>query len=136
MRYLLGLFMLLTASMSNAELAVVAGQGFPLSTLSKHEVADIFLAKTTHLADGLHVKPFELNNAGYKALFYREISGKTLSQINSYWTTLIFTGKGKPPKNIEEPSRLIELLNNDPSSIAYLPTEKITNSMKVLHVFH
>ena len=53
------------------------------------------------LADGNRVQPMELSDLGYKAIFYREISGKTLPQINSYWTTLIFTGKGKPPKNID-----------------------------------
>lgn len=39
---------------------------------------------------------------GRQTTFYREIAGKTLPQINSYWTTLIFTGKGKPPRSIDE----------------------------------
>lgn len=135
MRLLLGLIVLLAATASHAELAVVAGRSSPIEKLDEREVANIFLAKTTHLPNGNRVKPIELSDSGYKAVFYREISGKTLPQINSYWTTLIFTGKGRPPKSIEETSRLIEVLNNDPNTISYLPLGQITESVKVLHIF-
>lgn len=136
MHRLLGLLALLLAATSgHAELAVVAAKGSPIERLDGQDVANIFLAKTTRLPDGNRVRPIELNDNGVKAAFYREISGKTLPQVNSYWTTLIFTGKGKPPKSVEETSRLIELLNSDPYAISYLPLGRITESMKVLHVF-
>lgn len=135
MRALLGLIALLAATAGHAELVVVAGRGSPIEKLDQREVANIFLARTTHLADGSRVRPIELSDSGYKAAFYREISGKTLAQVNSYWTTLIFTGKGKPPKGIGEPSRLAEALNSDPYAITYIPLGQITESMKVLYVF-
>ncbi len=135
MRRLLALIALLAATSSYAGLAVVVGKGSAIEKLDQREVANIFLAKTTQLPDGSRVKPVELNDNGYKTLFYREISGKTLAQINSYWTTLIFTGKGRPPKNIEEAGRLIELLNSDPHAISYLPLGQITESVKVLYIF-
>lgn len=135
MRRLLALLALLLASASHAELAVVVGKDSPLDKLDEREVADIFLAKITRLADGSRVNPVELRDSAYKALFYREISGKTLPQINSYWTTLIFTGKGKPPRNIDEEKRLLELLNSDPHAISYIPVGQIRESLKVLYVF-
>lgn len=136
MSRLLGLIALLAVSCaSHADLAVVAARGSPIERLDAREVADIFLAKTTRLPDGSRVQPLELSDEGVKAEFYREISGKTLPQINSYWTTLIFTGKGRPPRNVEEIHRLIELLNSNPYAITYLPKGRITESMKVLHVF-
>lgn len=135
MRRLLAICAFLLASASHAELVVVAGKGSPIGKLGEREVADIFLARTSHLVDGSRVKPVELRESAYKATFYREISGKTLPQINSYWTTLIFTGKGRPPLSIDEVSRLIELLNSDPHAIAYLPLGQIGESLKVLYVF-
>jgi len=136
MRRLLGLIALLAATASHAELAVVVGKGSAIEKLEPREVANIFLAKTSRLPNGSHVRPVELSDNGYKTIFYREIAGKTLPQINSYWTTLIFTGKGRPPKNIEESGRLIELLNNDPYAISYLPLGQLTESVKVLYIFH
>jgi hypothetical protein len=76
-----------------------------------------------------------LRDNAFRASFYREIAGKTLPQINSYWTTLIFTGKGKPPKSIDQLDRLMELLANDPHAITYLPLEQLSKATKVLYVF-
>lgn len=135
MRCLLALVFFLLAPVSHAELAVVAGRDSPIEKLGEREVADIFLAKVSHLADGSRVKPVELRDSAYKADFYRGISGKTLPQINSYWTTLIFTGKGKPPRGVDEVERLIEVLNNDPHAIAYLPLGQTRASLKVLYIF-
>jgi hypothetical protein len=138
MRRLLAIVLFLLATASHAELAVVAGKGSPIDKLGEREVADIFLARTHHLADGSRVRPVELRDSAYKADFYRGISGKTLPQINSYWTTLIFTGKGKPPRSVDELERLVELLNSDPQAIAYLPLGQIGQlgeSLKILFVF-
>jgi hypothetical protein len=135
MRHLLGIFLLLLATTSHAELVVVAGKDSLIEKMDKRQVADIFLAKTTRLIGGSRVQPIELLNNDAKATFYFEISGKTIAQVNSYWTTLIFTGKGKPPKNVKEIGRLTEILNSDPYAITYLPLNQITESMKILHVF-
>lgn len=136
MRRLLGIIAFLAAAAGHAELAVVAGKGSSIERLDGQEVANIFLARTTQLRDGTRVHPVELNNNAFKAAFYREISGKTLAQVNSYWTTLVFTGKGKPPRSVEDPSQVVELLNSDPHAVAYLPVGKATESLKILHTFN
>lgn len=136
MRGLFALAALLFAMTCQAELAVVASKSSPIDKLGEREVADIFLAKTSHVADGQRVRPVELNDSTFKAVFYRKISGKTLAQVHSYWTTLIFTGKGRPPKNLDDVEKLVELLNNDPHAIAYLPLGQVSASMKILYLFH
>lgn len=135
MRCLLAIAWLLAAIPGHAEIAIVAGKASPLEKLSEREVADIFLARTTQLPDGSRVKPVELRESTYKADFYRGISGKTLPQMSSYWTTLIFTGKGRPPKGIDALGGLIEQLNRDPHAVAYLPASQIGDSLKVLYIF-
>lgn len=129
------LLLFLLSSASQAELAVVAGKNSPIEKLDGREVADIFLAKITRLADGQRVTPLELRDSTFRASFYRGIAGKTLPQINSYWTALIFTGKGKPPRSIDEIDRLMELLANDPHAITYLPLDQVSKATKVLYVF-
>ena len=136
MRLALALAFLLLATASHAEIAVVAGRASQIAKLNEREVADIFLAKTSQLADGHRVNPLELRESGLKESFYRVICGKSLAQVNSYWTTLIFTGKGKPPRSIEGVEQLIARLNSDPQAIGYLPLDQVGASMKVLHVLH
>lgn len=124
----------LLAGACHAEIAVVASKASPIDKLDGHEVADIFLAKTNYLRDGSRVTPLELRENPFRASFYRDISGKTLPQINSYWTTLIFTGKGKPPRNVEALEQLVELLESSPNAITYLPLEQVSGTLKVLYI--
>jgi len=136
MRALIALLTLFFAATVNAELLVVVGETSPIQTLNEQEVANIFLAKTNHLADGSRVTPLELSDQNYKSSFYRKISGKNPSQITSYWTTLIFTGKGKPPKEYRESRGLLSELTSNPGAIAYIPAEQLSDRMKVVHTFH
>ncbi|MDD3518898.1 MAG: hypothetical protein PHQ14_11160 [Chromatiales bacterium] len=133
---LLLLPLLCLAGASHAQLAVVAGKDSSIAQLDEREVADIFLARTTRLPDGSRVKVFELGNDAYRAVFYREVAGKTLPQINSYWTTLIFTGKGRPPRSIGEERALVDLLNSDPHAIGYLPLDQANESVKILFIVY
>lgn len=124
----------LLAGICHAEIAVVAGKTSPIDKLDAREVTDIFLAKTSYLRDGSRITLLELRENPFRAAFYRDISGKTLAQINSYWTTLIFTGKGKPPRTVEVLDRLVEQLESDPHAITYLPLEQVGSALKVLYI--
>lgn len=128
------LCVLFLSAACRADVAIVAGKDSPIDKLNAHEVADIFLAKTRYLADGKRVTPLELRENSYRAAFYRNISGKTLPQINSYWTTLIFTGKGRPPHTVDNLEQVVELLNSNPYAISYLPLDEIGETLKVLYI--
>ncbi len=134
MRHLLCLLIFTFSTTVLAEgFAIVVGKSSPIDELNEREVTRIFLAKTTRLHEKENISPHELSNEATQEAFYREISGKSLSQINAYWTTLIFTGKGRPPKKIGALTQLIEVINNNPNSITYLPTNQVTDAMKVVY---
>ena len=136
MRKLLALLTLFITASVNAEILVVVGKNSPIETLNEKEVANIFLAKTNRLADGSRVTPLELSGEKQKSNFYKKISGKSPSQITSYWTTLIFTGKGKPPKAFRERKLLLDELSNNPAAITYIPADQLSGLMRVVHTFH
>ena len=126
------LSLIIASHFGYAQLVVVASQESTLTTLTQKEVSRIFLAKTNRLPNRAKASPLELNNQDYKAKFYRTISGKNLNQLHSYWTTLIFTGRGKPPKSTASIEVMKELLAQNQNAIAYLPAELVDSSMKVL----
>ena len=136
MRQFIALLPLLLAATVQAEILVVVGENSPIETLNEKQVANIFLAKTNRLAGGGRVTPLELSGQEHKANFYHRISGKSPSQINSYWTTLIFTGKGKPPKEYRERKNLLHELDSNPGAITYIPAEQLSGRMKVVYTFH
>ena len=77
--------------------------------------------------------PMEVTDSGLRSEFYRIISGKSLAQLNSYWTTLIFTGKGRPPKQFSDHRTLVEMLRRNPQAISYVPVDAVSDGLRVIH---
>jgi len=135
MKRLLTLILLVMSTQLQAEMVVVVHKDSAVDALNQQQISNIFLAKTNRTTTGLKVTPVELINSDYKRMFYGKITKKTLSQINSYWMSLIFTGKGKPPKKLENVASLIEELSVNSNAISYLPAEQTTTAMKVIYTF-
>ena len=118
-----------------AEMAIVVTRDSAIENLDFNQVANIFLARTKRFPGGEWATPIELINAEYRELFYRQISGKSARQLNAYWATLVFTGKGKPPQGCSTADELAARLATQPGAITYLPQSMVTDEMKVVHAF-
>lgn len=134
MRFLLALCLSMLSLAVRAEFAVVVPQGSPIQTLSEQEVASIFLGKTNRFPNGDRALPLELNDQQLRQLFYQKVSGKSLIQLKSYWATLVFTGKGKPPRMVRDVAEVEWSLPNVPGAITYVHTDEVTDSMKVVYL--
>lgn len=120
---------------SYAQVVVVVAQDSNIDVLNEQHVENIFLARTSHFPNGEKAYPFELRDTESRTHFYQHLSGKSLSQLNAYWTTLIFTGKGRPPKSIELVKDIDGLLSKTPGAITYLQSHLVTQNMKVVYRF-
>lgn len=113
-------------------IAVVVSKNLNASDLSKSEVKRIFLSKTNKL-DSSRIKVYEIRDNNYKKEFYKNVLGKSIGQLRSYWARLIFTGKAQPPRQVESVEVLIRMMEDDASIISYVSSSKITRDMKVLY---
>ena len=95
----IGLVLILTAATATADVVAVVSSKSTLVTLSKDQVTDIFLGKTTRFPDGSQAIPID-QQEGTPARdeFYTKFAGRSPAQIKSHWTKIIFTGRGKPPR--------------------------------------
>ena len=126
------LLLLLASTGARGEFAVVVADDSPIDSLEEMEVASIFLAKTNRFPNGDRAMPIELKDNPVRSDFYREVSGKTPSQLNSYWATLVFTGKGKPPRGYRDKQEFVQQLEHLPGAISYLPADQVQPGMKVV----
>jgi hypothetical protein len=129
------LFILLIVAPLRAETLIVVAKDSPIEKLDAKNVADIFMARTTRFPNGDKALPLEIKGNEMREGFYQQLSGKSSAQLNAYWTTLIFTGKGKPPATIATPDELAVKLTGDKGSISYLAAEQLTDNMKVVYRF-
>jgi hypothetical protein len=116
-----------------AELVIVTNQDSQISSLNHNEVKQLFSGQVRTLA-GNPVQPLDLpaKNAS-REKFYLHIMGRTPEQMRAYWTRLIFTGQGKPPREASSNHELKILLESSAEYIGYIEAEALTNNMRVLY---
>jgi hypothetical protein len=97
-------------------------------------VSNLFLSKTNRFSNGEKAIPLQVRDRRLQAQFYEHISNKTPTQLKSYWTTLIFTGKGKPPKSFADKQELLEYMKSHTGAITYMHLSEVTAGMKIIYL--
>ena len=132
---LMALALALAGDAAMADVVAVVSSKSAIAALSKSEVADIFYGKTTHVANGALVVPIDqVEGSPVRDEFYRKVAGKSAAQMKEYWSKIIFTGRGQPPKeapnSIEVKKRIIE----SPAAIGYIELNMVDPSVRVVPV--
>ena len=67
--------------------------------------------------------------------FNEKALNKSNSQLKAYWSKLVFTGKGTPPKEVDSDAEMLSLISNNPSFIGYIDSSAVTDAVKVVAKF-
>lgn len=120
---------------SLADIAVIA---HPSNTnpLDQTAISKIFLGKVKSYPDGGTIIAInQLEGSPVRAAFDESVLGKSSSQIKSYWSKLMFTGKGTPPQEVQSDAEVKQLVAANPSIIGYVDASLVDDSVKVLLKF-
>ena len=135
MKILMSIFLIILISNSSlvkAEIVVIVNHGNN-STISKDEIARIFLGKIKHFPGGDIAIPIiqpKENSSAEK--FNISVIKKSSSQLSAYWSKKIFTGQGTPPQEVSSDEGIIDLVAKNPSTIGYVEASKVTSKVKVI----
>lgn len=125
----------LFAAGTQAQVVPVVSSASPISRLHVDQLADIFLGKIERLPDGTRVVPVDgPENAPDREAFYRRFLGRTPVQIRAYWSKLLFTGRGFPPREVLGHDALKALLRENPAFIGYMDAAAVDASVKMVEV--
>ncbi|MBF8723175.1 phosphate ABC transporter substrate-binding protein [Pseudomonas guariconensis] len=113
-------------TLARAEVAVIVNASASAAP-SQAEVANIFLGKNTSLK-GLDQKGWNTT----KERFYSALTNKNESQLKSYWSGLVFTGKGQPLQSVEDDAAVIARVGSESNAIGYVDTSAVNDKVKVL----
>jgi ABC-type phosphate transport system substrate-binding protein len=132
-----GAALTLSACLCHAELVVVVPAKSPVTALSENEVADIFLGRTSQVPGGGTVVPIDLaDDAATRGKFYRIVCGKSPAQLRAYWSKLVFTGSGQPPREVADVQALKKLIAGGTNAIAYIDSGQLDASVKAVLTLH
>lgn len=126
---------LFISQLAFAEVAVIVHPS-NANALDEAAVSKIFLGREKSFADGKSVVPLSLaESAPASTAFNDAVLKKSSSQLKAYWSKLVFTGKGTPPKEIATDEEMIKLVATNPSVIGYVDASKVDASVKVAMKF-
>jgi len=125
-RILCGAAVLGLAAMAQAEVAVIVNPAAAKAP-SQSDVANIFLGKDKSMKG--------VDQAGWtpaKEAFYAGVTSKNESQLKSYWSGLIFTGKGQPLPSVADDAAVMAKVAAEADAIGYVDASAVNGSVKVL----
>ena len=106
------------------------------ATITSDDLSKLYLGKTKKFSNGNSAVPLDLQEGtATRVAFLEATVGKSESQMKSYWSRLIFTGKGVPPKISESDQEVKELVSRNPDIIGYIDAGSVDDSVKVVLKF-
>lgn len=126
--------MLFTAISVHAdEVVLVVNPSNPLSDMSLKVAKKIYLGKSKFFPGGGKVIPADQSDkSDVRTMFYEVIIGRSKSQLKSYWSKRIFTGKGTPPIVKKDDDAMLEWVAEQPQALGYVFRSSVTPNVKVL----
>ena len=109
-----------------ADVAVIVNPNV-ITAPSQSDVANVFLGKDKTLK-GVDQKDW----GPTKEKFYSAVTSKNESQLKSYWSGLVFTGKGQPLTSVSDDAAVIAKVSVEPDTIGYVDNTSVTDKVKVL----
>ena len=107
-----------TGSLADSQIMVVANVGAAPPALEKSEIRNLFMGGVSQLA--LH--PVALTpGTRERLIFNTRIVGLTESRVQSYWAQMRFSGREKPPVEVDSVNAMIRYLLNNEGRVGYVP---------------
>ena len=104
--------------------------------ISLSDVKKIYLGKKGAFNDGNAALPITLvEGDAVRASFNQAVLNKNEVQYVAYWSKMVFTGKGSPPKEIATMEELKKLVSKNPSVIGFIDKSMVDSTLKVIGEF-
>lgn len=126
----LGLVVALAAAMAPLPLVsqeksppfvVVVNAGVRATTVSRTELARIFLKKAPQWKGGQAAVPVDLDERSEtRKAFTREVHRKTVAAVKSYWQQQIFSGREVPPSEKRSEEEVLAIVRSTPGAVGYV----------------
>ena len=128
--------LVLLPSLVLAEVVVIVHPSNAVGSMSSEQVSQLFLGKVgTFAGGGSAIVIDQKEGLAVRDSFYGKVANKNAAQMNAYWSQLIFTGKGQPPKAVADGIEVLELVADNPNLIGYIDASEVDDTVKVVASF-
>lgn len=131
---LLALTALLPRDARAGNVRIIANPSVKADSISAEELRSVFLEERSSLSDGSHVQPVISKGGATHDTFVRQYLGKSDADLQTYYRSLVFTGKGSMPKMVSSDSEIAAYVAKTRGAIGYISPETSAEGVKTLAV--
>jgi len=122
---------LLLSQLVLADVAVIVHPS-NAANVSQDDISKLFMGRAKTFNDGKEAQAVNLvESAAARADFDQKVLGRSSSQMKAYWSKLVFTGKGTPPKELSSEQEVLDFVAKNPAAIGYISAEAVNATVKV-----
>jgi ABC-type phosphate transport system substrate-binding protein len=122
------------SNLAAADLKVIANPSVRVSAVSVDELKNVFLITKTSLSDGSHVEPILEKGGPTHEAFIKEYLGKSDAALQTYYRSLVFTGKASMPKTLAADAEVVAYVAKTKGAVGYVGAGASTAGVKTLEV--
>jgi len=116
-----------------AELAVIVAPSVNIDSISAGQLERLYLNRADRFPNGVPLQPLDQrSDSEQRKAFATSVLGMSESELSRYWSRRMFSGKGHPPRTVENDNAVIERVITDPGSIGYIDADSVDDRVKVL----
>lgn len=115
---------------------VIVNSSNPLATMSRSEMAKVFLKKEERWKNGFAITVVDLaTDHPARMAFSRAVLGKEPDAVEAYWRKLIFSGMGSPPLKLASDAEVVAFVSKNVGAVAYVSRDtELGGAVKELEV--
>ena len=119
-------------ALSSAGMLVVVAESSPLAQMDRHEVRQLYMDNASRFG-GYTVTVLDMpEGSQQRERFYEGATGKSASQLKSYWARMIFTGQGMPPRQVKNARDMVQQVKQNPDAVGYVQESDLQEGLRVL----
>lgn len=139
MKKILSLFVILSlaliAQASAQSFQVIVNEANTATSISKSDLSDIFLKKSTKWDDGTPIIPIDQTaSSSVRGAFSEEVHGRGVGAIRSFWQQAAFSGAGTAPLEKADDAAVIAFVKNNPGAVGYISADTDASGVNVLTI--
>ncbi len=123
----------MVCALAHAEFVVVVSAKSPVTALTAEQAAQIFLGKVSVFPGGEPSIPVDQpEGAPVRNEFYEKLTNKTPKQVLAYRANMVFSGKGRAPKELSNSQEVKKIVADNPNVVGYLEKSSVDSSVRVV----
>jgi ABC-type phosphate transport system substrate-binding protein len=114
---------------------VIVHESSTARDVTKAQLSAVFLKKTTRWPNGAPAVPVDQpDSSPARTAFSKDVLGKSVSAVASYWQQQIFSGREVPPAQKANDAAVLEFVKANPGAVGYVSGGAAPAGVKVLTV--